>query len=87
MRIPKPSEMHIVIMAYAYARQGCLLSLIALNSATKVDTVLKQPRNPSCMPVAMVSQLLVFTYIVQKTNISFIFLHTFFYIKANCVAV
>ncbi|KAM2731447.1 hypothetical protein EV2_035105 [Malus domestica] len=53
--------MHIVAMAYAYALQGYLLSLIALNLAMKVETVLRQSRNPNCMPVATMSQVLVFT--------------------------
>lgn len=38
-----------------------LLSLIAWNSAMKVETVLRQPINPNCRPVATVSQLLLFT--------------------------
>jgi hypothetical protein len=62
INVPKPKETQMVIKAYAYALQGCLLSLIALNSAMKVDTVLRQPKNPSCMPDATVSQVWVFTY-------------------------
>lgn len=61
IRVPKPNEVHIVTMAYVYALQGYLLSLIALNSAMKVETVLRQPSNPNCMPVATISHVLVST--------------------------
>lgn len=47
IKIPKENEMHIVIIAWAYALQGCLLPLIALNSAAKVETVLKLPNRPN----------------------------------------
>ena len=57
INIPNPNEMQMVIKAYAYALQGRSLSLIALNSAMKVETVLKQPKNPSCMPNATISQV------------------------------
>ena len=46
--IPNPNEMQTVINAYAYALQGCSLSLIAVNSAMKAETILRQPKNPSC---------------------------------------
>ena len=61
INIPNPNEMQMVIKAYAYALQGRSLSLIALNSAVKVETVLRQPKNPSCMPDATVSLVWLFT--------------------------
>ena len=61
INIPNPNEMQMVIKAYAYALQGRSLSLIALNSAMKVETVLRQPKNPSCMPNTTVSQVWLFT--------------------------
>lgn len=62
IKVPKQNEAHIVTMTYAYALQGCLLSLIALNSEMKVETVLRQPKKPNCTPVTMILQVLVFTY-------------------------
>ena len=59
--IPNPNEMQTVINAYAYALQGCSLSLIAVNSTMKAETVLRQPKNPSCMPDATISQVWLFT--------------------------
>lgn len=59
--VPKQNEMEIVARAYAYALQGCVLCLIALNSAINVETVLRQPKNPNCMPFITVSQVLLCT--------------------------
>lgn len=68
MRTPRLKETTIVNVAYVYARHGCLLSLIALNSAMSVDTVLRQPINPNCMPVATVSQFFDFSYDGKNSN-------------------
>lgn len=54
--------------AYAYALQGFLLSLIALNSAMKVETVLRHPKNPSCMPAAAVSKVWLFACTRYKSR-------------------
>ena len=70
IKIPKQNEKHIVIIAYAYALQGCMLSLIALNSVAKVETVLRQPNRPNCIPTTTVSQSLVFTWIKQHVYIT-----------------
>ena len=69
IRVPKQNEVNMVTMAYKYALQGFLLSLIALNSAMKAGTVLRQPKNPNCMAVATISQVLELTYKAQTEDI------------------
>ena len=63
IKIPKENDKKTVMIAYAYALIGRLLSLIALNSAANVETVLRHPIRPNCSPATAVSQSLVFTYI------------------------
>lgn len=72
MKVPKTNDTIIVVNAYTYAFQGSTLSLIAPNSAMKVETVLKQPHNPNWIPVATISKCSSFTYIfinVKKKNV------------------